>query len=97
MEKQTTSEMTPYFTMTKCNEKHQSANPQHLVLRVFTKQCSLLHLHTCIVSRGVYCGQDDSKYPVRNKEEIQIKSFSCVQYLHYILDEYQIMDGDKTP
>ena len=29
-------------------------NPHHLVLHSFTKQCSLLHLHTCIVSIGVH-------------------------------------------
>ena len=26
------------------NEKHLSANPQHIVLHVFTKQCPLPHL-----------------------------------------------------
>ena len=37
------------------NEKHQNANPQHIVLRVFTKQCSLLHrcqytgVHLCVL------------------------------------------------
>ena len=49
------------------NGKHSSANPQHIVLHVFTKQCPLrigVHLY--------------------------------VQYLHYISDEYQIMDGDKS-